>query len=200
MLKNDYVKKIQDTNIQDMFTYVNINEDALEKISEKIKNDWGLDEDMTYLTLANAYKLVDMGEIEYSDIDYDFSDFDNDEYSEFLSEIVKKANNYLVYLPNSTWNGASGCGIVNSLEDAFIRDYDCHQYIKAVSKGNKAVLLRECHHDVPMGHHVVIVALTDAEYNKLEDSNFYKMQDFALKYLKALETNKKELYKTIVNL
>lgn len=200
MLKNDYVKKIQDTNIQDMFTYVNINEDALKKISEKIKNDWGLDEDMTCLTLADAYKLVDMGEIEYTDIDYNFSDFDNDEYSEFLSEIVKKANNYLLYLPNSTWNGASGCGIVNSLEDAFIRNYDCHQYIKAVSRGNKAVLLRECHHDVPMGHHVVIIALTDAEYNKLENADFNTLEKFALKYLKALETNKKELYKTIVNL
>lgn len=198
MIKNKNINSKYSLN--DMFTYVDIDENALEKISQEIKDDWGLDEYIHTLTLADAEELALHGEIDYNDIDYDYADFDEIQYKDYIHELVKKAEHYLVFLPNSTWNGASGCGIVNSLEDAFYRDYDCSQYVKAVSKGNKAVLLKEYHHDVPMGHHVVIVALTDREYNKLEDSNFYKMQDFALNYLKSLETSKKELYKTIANI
>lgn len=197
MLKNKYINS--DVNLQDMFTYVGINEDALENISQEIKDEWGLDEYTTTLTLADALTLYYKNEIEYSDIDYDFYDFDDIEYKDYLHELVKKAEHYLVYLPNSTWNGASGCGIVNSLEDAFYRNYDCHQYIKAVSKGNKACLLRESHHDVPMGHHTLVIALTDREYKRLENSDFNTMQNFALKYM-YLENNKKELYKTIANI
>lgn len=197
MIKNKDINSKYSLN--DMFTYVNINENALENISQEIKDDWGLDEYIHTLTLADAEELADRGEIEYNDIDYEWADFDEIQYKDYIHELVKKANHYLVYLPNSTWNGASGCGIVDSLEDAFYRDYDCLQYVKGVSKGNKAVLLQEYHHDKPMGHHVIIIALTDKEYNKLEDADFKTLEDFALQYM-YLETNKRELLKTIVNL
>ena len=200
MIKNKDVKGyIEKHSIEDMFTYVNIDEDAMDKISQEIKDDWGLDEYIHTLTLADAYTLVEKNEIDYSDIDYDFCDWDEWAYKDFIHELVKKAEHYLVYLPNSTWRGSSGCGIVDTLEDAFCRGYDCTQYVKGVSKGNKAVLLRESHHDVPMGHHALIIALTDKEYNKLENADFKTLEDFALKYM-YLETNKRELLKTIVNL
>lgn len=124
---------------------------------------------------------------------------DYDEYMDVIRDLVKDAWHYLVYLPHSTWRGSSGCGIVNTIQDAFYRGYDVTQNVVAVSKGNKAVLLKEYHHDVPTGHHALIIALTEKEYNSLENADFNKMQDFALKYM-YLENNKKELLKTIVNI
>ena len=184
MIKNKNINSALD--IQEMFTYVSIDEDAIEKLPEEIKNDWGLDEYCTTLSLADAEELALHGQIEYSDIDYDWVDFDLEQYNDYLSGLVKKASHYLVYLPNSTWSGNSGCGIVNSLEYAFYRSYDCHQYVKAVSKGNKAVLLKESHHDVPMGHHALIIALTDKEYSKLENASFTEMEDFAYKFFNRM--------------
>lgn len=199
MIKNKYIDSTKD--LQEMFTFVEIKEYAIKNLPQEIKDDWGIDDEWcTSFSLADANELAMRGQIDYSDIVYDFCDWDEWAYKDFIHELVKKAEHYLVFLPNSTWTGANGCGIVNSLEDAFYRDYDCKQYVKAVSKGNKAVLLKEYHHDVPMGHHVVIVALTDREYNKLENADFKTLEDFALNYLKSLETSKKELYKTLANI
>lgn len=198
MIKNKYIDSTKD--LQEMFTFVGIKEDAIKNLPQEVKDDWGIDDECcTAFSLADADELALHGQIEYSDIVYDFTDFDEWQYKEYLHELVKDAKHYLVYLPNSTWTGASGCGIVNSLEDAFYRDYDCHQYVKGVSKGNKAVLLKESHHDAPMGHHALIIALTDKEYNKLKNADFKTLEDFALQYM-YLETNKRELLKTIVNL
>lgn len=197
MIKNKDIKRyFGKSSIEEMFTFVHVNVD---KLTDERKMEWGLDEYCSTITLADAYMLVNNKELDYSDIDYDYSDWDDYGYKDFIHELVKNAEHYLVYLPNSTWSGNSGCGIVNSLEDAFYRGYDCTQYVRAVSKGNKALLLREHHHDVPMGHHALIIALTEKEYNALENADFDKMQDFALKYM-YLETNKKEKYKTLVNI
>lgn len=197
MYNNKYVQKHAEDNLEDLFTYVNVD---IEKLSQKRKDEWGLDEEYcNTLTLADAYKLVEWGELDY--IDYDSCYFDDIEYKDYLSELVKKAEHYLVYLPNSTWNGASGCGIVNSLEKAFYRDYDHHQYVKAVTKGNKAILLRETHHDVPCGHNVVIVALTEKEYNMLDNSDFETMEKFALDYLNnliPLQENTRDKIKSLI--
>lgn len=193
MLKNKDIEEIKNINIEDMFTYVNIDVD---KLTEERKIAWGLDEYCSTITRADADILLDNNEIDFSDMEY-CDDYDELGYKEFLKEIVKKANNYLVYLPHSTWRGSTGCGIVNSLEDAFYRGYECSQYVKGVTKGNKAVLLREAHHDVPMGHDAVIIALTDKEYSMLSNSNFETMEKFALKYLEKL--NKKSYFSCLVN-
>ena len=197
MIKNKELNKEQE--LKEMFTYVYIKENVLENLSQEIKNKYDL-EDYCDISLAYARELIDEKIISYDDISLDgWDNFDENEYKDYIHELVKDAEHYLVYLPNSTWNNASGCGIVSSLEDAFYRDYDCSQYIKGVSKGNKAVLLQEYHHDKPMGHHVIIIALTDKEYNKLKYTDFTTLEDFALQYM-YLETNKRELLKTIVNL
>lgn len=194
MFKNKDIEKFSKTGIQDMFTYEMIDVD---KLSEERKIAWGLDEECNTLTRADVDKLVELGEIDYCDVSYDYMDWDDVAYYEFIHELVKKANNYLVYLPHSTWRGSSGCGIVNSLEDAFYRGYECSQCVKGVTKGNKAVLLREAHHDVPTGHDAVIIALTDKEYSMLSNSDFETMEKFALKYLEKL--NKKSYFSCLVN-
>ena len=124
---------------------------------------------------------------------------DLEDYEYIIEDLIKDAEHYLVYLPNSTWRGSSGCGIVNNKMDAFCRNYDFMQEVLAISKGNKAVLLKEYHHDVPMGHHSLVIALTDAEYRKLENTDFNTMEKFALKYM-YLEKNKRELLRTIANI
>lgn len=196
MLKNKDIKEFKNINIEDMFTYVDIDAD---NASQEVIYDFGYEDDCLSinLSLADLFMYTDKNKISACEYYYDF--FDEISYKDFIHELVKNAEHYLVYLPHSTWRGSSGCGIVNSLEDAFYRGYDCSQYIQGVSKGNKALLLRESHHDVPMGHHALIIALTEKEYNSLENADFSKMQDFALKYM-YLETNKRELLKTIVNI
>lgn len=196
MMKNKDIENMKDISIEDMFVLVGVD---TSNISQKIKDEYGLDDEIQMLWRSDIDKLIADGELDYSDIIYGDTDFDDIGYEEFLHELVKDANHYLVYLPHSNWRGSSCCGIVNSLRQAFYRGYDCTQYIRGVSKGNKAVLLKECHHDVPTGHHALIIALTEKEYNSLENTNFNKMQDFALKYM-YLENNKKELLKTIVNI
>ena len=103
-------------------------------------------------------------------------------YEDELNYILKKYDNYLVCLYNSTWRGSTGCGIVNNICDAFIRSYDYSQTLMRVSKGNKACLLKEYHHDVPMGHDAVVVGLTEKEYEKLNNANFEDLVKFADKY------------------
>lgn len=196
MMKNKDIENMKDISIEDMFVLVSVD---TSNISQKIKDEYGLDDDIQMLWRSDVDKLIADGELNYNDIIYGDTDFDDVGYEEFLHELVKDANHYLVYLPHSTWRGSSGCGIVNSLEKAFYRDYDCTQYVRGISKGNKAVLLKEHHHDVPTGHHALIIALTEKEYNALENADFNKMQDFALKYM-YLENNKRELLKTIVNI
>ena len=157
MMKNKDIENMKDISIEDMFVLVGVD---ISNISQKIKDEYGLDDDIQMLWRSDVDKLIADGELDYSDIIYGDTDFDDVGYEEFLHELVKDANHYLVYLPHSTWRGSgySYCRIVNSLREAFYRGYDCTQYIRGISKGNKAVLLKEHHHDVPTGHHALIIA------------------------------------------
>ena len=112
----------------------------------------------------------------------DFSTFDMADYNdveglkellgvcskrELYHKFLKKADNYLIYLRNCKWNGASGYKVVDNIECIFDRGYDCSINLLSVSGGKKFVKCREAHHDVPTGHYSYIVALTKSEYSKL---------------------------------
>ena len=121
-------------------------------------------------------------------------DVDNiiDEYGpyaviEFLENCLKTYEHYLVFAFNCTWNGASGYSFKDNLFDCVVRSYDCTQYVWAISKNNKAMLLKEFHHDKPYGHSSVIVGLTDKEYETLVNKDFSEIEKFALKHYKSLD-------------
>lgn len=80
------------------------------------------------------------------------------------------------------WMGHSGYLVANTFKGALNRSYDATQYIEKVSKGGKALLVREFSHDVPMEADEVIVAMTEREKQMAENGNF----SFAKPYVTAL--------------
>lgn len=108
--------------------------------------------------------------------------------SDFLENCLKTYEHYLVFAFNCTWNGGSGYAFKDNLFDCVVRNYDVSQFVRAISKHNKSMLLREFHHDVAYGHNSVIIGLTDKEYETLENADFSEIENFAKKYLDTLLT------------
>ena len=98
-------------------------------------------------------------------------------------------SHYLVVLFNSRWTNASGYKIFDKYIDCFIRDYDVSMYVKSSSGKGKSLGLREYHHDKPMGHESIIIGLTEAEYEKLENMS---IEDI-ISYGKAMQSTLIEL-------
>ena len=179
----DYVKKV---NIQEVGVYysVPVKNIYVDKLSEF---DYQEDE------IENGYVLLDKNTIDnydcienYDGVYYDYTD--EVEIDSFISDLMdyKKYNNYLVVTYNCTWNHASGFKFVKDYKDCFYRNYDVSQYVTGSSKGGKTLELKEYHHDVPMGHKVVIVGLTDSEYYDLENKNFDDIDNYINKQLQNI--------------
>lgn len=152
----------------------------------------------------NKYDIVDPEEYasvtvwvcdldEYCDDPYNYEycmgDFrDEYMYNDFISELIKPYNHYLVCAYGCRWDGASGYKIADSLKEALSRSYDYHQYFVGGSRGGKSIVLCEYSHDVPMGHRVMVIGLTDKEYEKLSywDVDFKTVFDFAERNSKSI--------------
>ena len=108
-------------------------------------------------------------------------------YEDFISELIKPYDHYLVCTYNCTWNGSNGYTIADSLKEALSRSYDYHQYFVGGSRGGKSMMLCEYSHDVPMGHSTMIIGLTDREYDKLTlCENFETIINFADRISKSI--------------
>ena len=158
-------------------------------IKEKYRNEFYINEDEEYASVPVWVCDID----EYLDDPYNYeycmgSFRDEYMYKDFISELIKPYNHYLVCAYHCRWDGASGYKIADSLEDALSRDYDYHQYFMGGSRGGKTILLSESSHDVPMGHRVVIIGLTNKEYEKLSywDVDFKTVFDFAERNSKSI--------------
>lgn len=141
------------------------------------------------------YKNKDIVEYEFYKTnlwDFDEISFEYGAYAvkDFLENCIKTYDNYLVFAFNCRWNSTSGYMFKQDIFDCVVRDYDCSQYVWAISKNNKAMLLKEFYHDKPYGHSTVIIGLTDKEYAKLENADFFEIKNFAKKYLDTLHIAK----------
>lgn len=178
-LKNFSECYVKNKNITDVGCYVWT---PYLNIKSEYRNDFDIYDDEEYASVSVAYTDVD--EVLDDPFNYEWcmgSDFDEYEYRDFISQLIKPYNHYLVCAYHCTWNGASGYKIADSIEDALYRDYDCSQYFNGGSRGGKSMMLCEHSHDVPMGHRVVVIGLTDKEYEKLSywDVDFKTVFDFA---------------------
>lgn len=109
----------------------------------------------------------------YKDFDFGQNIFEGD-----LNLFIGSANHYLIYLKNCTWNGSSGFKIVSDVNDIFYRGYDCKIHLSQGYKRGRVLKCIEYHHDVPTGHASYIVALSDANYDRLVNhSTKYSMFD-----------------------
>ncbi len=169
------LEKLKEIDIQQVGSFYSFN-------CNDIKEEYRDKYDITQEMLDNDEEiLIDSYDTEAvkDDACWEYGDFDDYEFTNFISQLIKKGNYYLIFLSHSRWNGASGYKIVNDIDKAFYRDYDCSQYVTGGSIGGKVLQLSEYHHDCPMGHTSYIVALTDKEYERLDNSDFKTIQEFA---------------------
>ena len=178
-LKNFSEGYIKDRNIQEIGCYVWT---PYLNIKSEYRDDFEIWDDEEYASVSIPY--ADRDELLDDPLNYEWcmgSDFDEWEYKDFISELIKSANHYLVCAYHSNWLGQTGYKIVDDISDAFYRNYECHQYYIGGSSGGKSICISEYHHDAPMGHTTMIVGLTDKEYEKLSywDVDFETIIKFA---------------------
>ena len=128
-------------------------------------------------------------DIAYEDLDqYDDDWFiDHVMEKEIIDSVLKKANHYMVYAENITWNHASGFKICDYPEECFRRSYDFNIYLKDVTAGGKVLAATETSHDC-IGSPVYIIALTDREYTMIKNADkFETIRNFVGKQVKKLE-------------
>ena len=184
-LKNFSEGYIKDKNIQEIGCYVWT---PYLNIKSEYRDDFEIWDDEEYASVSVPY--TDINELlddpfNYDDMD---SDFDEYEYEDFISELIKKAEHYLVCAYACTWNRRTGYKIVDELKDAFYRDYDCYQCYNGGSQGGKSICITEYSHDVPMGYRTMIIGLTNKEYEKLSywDVDFNTVIKFADEHSKKI--------------
>ena len=96
-----------------------------------------------------------------------YQEWDDDEFECLTKSIIRPAAGYLVFNSCVDWRGHSGYRISDTFKDALSRSYDVIQRIEKVSKGGKALLVRESSHDVPMGWQRMAIFLLQSRISPL---------------------------------
>lgn len=99
--------------------------------------------------------------------------------NEEIDCIFPDYNHFLLVAYNHTWDKRTGYKIVNDKIDILLRDYDVSTYIVGATKNKKSILFQEFSHDCPTGYELLVIGLTDKEYEKIENYNFDKVLNFA---------------------
>ena len=184
-LKNRSSDYLKNTNINDVGCYVWT---PYLNIKSEYRDDFEIYDDEEYASVSVPY--TDLDELLDDPFNYEWcmgSDFCDWEYDDYISELIKDANHYLVCAYGCDWRGRTGYKFVDKLKDAFYREYDCHQYYSGGSQGGKSIEIIEYSHDVPMGHRTMIIALTDREYDRLTlCENFETIINFADRISKSI--------------
>lgn len=116
----------------------------------------------------------------------EFIDFDEDIYNDLINNLIKDSEHYLVMAFSSNWLRQNGYKISSSKKDCFYRNYDCTQTVVGGSIGGKVLELTESHHDCPCGHKTVIIALTEKEYEYINNADFESIETFVYKQMEKI--------------
>lgn len=127
-----------------------------------------------------GYNVNDLREIDIQEVgnEYDY-EFNEDEFLDFMEQFLKEYDHYLVVAYSSNWRGQTGYKFTDNIIDTVYRKYDVTQNIIGGTNSRKSLLIKEYHHDVPMGHETIIIGLTEKEYEKLDYSSFEDIIEFA---------------------
>lgn len=135
--------------------------------------------DMVYTeedTILLDYDIFNMVK-DVSLVEYDSTD--DIIINEELDFIFPAYNHFLLVAYKHTWDKRTGYKIVNNKIDILFRDYDVSTYIIGASKNKKSILFKEFSHDCPTGNELLVIGLTDKEFEKIENCNFDKVLNFA---------------------
>lgn len=94
-----------------------------------------------------------------------------------------KYKRFLAVAKNATWNGATGVKLASTIHDTMRRSYDSSVYANGYTHKGKVLECTEYHHDVPQGHPLYIIGLTEKQYDELYDTGFDTMFAFAQRYI-----------------
>lgn len=127
-----------------------------------------------------GYNVKDLRKIDIQEVgsEYDY-EFSEDEFLDFMEQFLKEYDHYLVVAYSSNWRGQTGYKFTDNIIDTVYRKYDVTQNIIGGTNSRKSLLIKEYHHDVPMGHETIIIGLTEKEYEKLDYSSFEDIIEFA---------------------
>lgn len=152
-----------------------IYETVVSNIKEEERSGYFIDDEMlennTPIIFADFNDLIDK-------YDYECCDFDEEIFYDFIEDLLGNSNHYLCIDYGANWRGAIGYGIFDNKEKCFVRSYDCSQFIIGATVGGKALSIRESSHDCPTGAEILIIRLTDKEYNMLENKEFNDIIEF----------------------
>lgn len=179
---NDFLKN---TDIQEYGRYVTT---RITNIKDELKGDycpyedeWNNEDWYVTIGINDMEVLIDETDFE------DYGEYDEYELDELIGNLIKKAKHYLIVGYGSNWRGQTGIKFANDIKECFLRNYDCSQYVLGGSIGKKVLSIKESHHDCPMGFECIIIALTDIEYNKLQNAEFNEVVEFADTFRKKIQ-------------
>lgn len=189
-------KKVYDGDIRDAGTIWLISDDVLSKLIDKeptaywqqvifeVKealDEMGIDIDdgTTYALSHDEYNaLPHKAELELAE------EWDDEHYGYVLDSLFPaKYERFLVVAKNATWSGATGVKLSSTIRNTMHRSYDSSVYAKEYTHRGKVLECTEYHHDVPQGHPLYIIGLTDKQYDELYDTGFDTMFAFAQRYI-----------------
>lgn len=94
---------------------------------------------------------------------------------------LKDSPYYLVFASNCTWNHASAYKFVDNILETIERSYNVSIYPYGATERGKVLVCKEYSHDVPMGSFTYIIALTDRQYETLQNMGFSGVQKYVEK-------------------
>ena len=107
------------------------------------------------------------------------SHYSVEDAEEVLGTFIKDSENYLVFAKHCRWNGANGYKFATTRSQLVSRPDDTTITPLYGSSHGKTLICREASHDVPTGTITIMIALTDAEYRRLQNASFLEVEDWA---------------------
>ena len=177
----DTAKRFHGEDLNEMFDLFPV---EVAKVTDtKFLDEIGNGED--YISLSRK-DIEGYDDSVYNAVDWGDPYVDEDFRTEVFKDIIRPAEKYLVFSPNSTWDGMTRSGIVNSFEDALYRNTDTTLEISSVSRGGKTLELVEKSHDIPMGALTYVIALTKAEAERLDYAEYPAVRRFVDRKIEKL--------------
>lgn len=175
---NDYIGEIKKVDLSMLGVFYTTPKD---NIKEEYEDEY--DSDYDYVSLE--YDEIQNVCIDPCNVEYDYTDSSCiGEYFDIMTN-HKKYEHFLVVGYGCNWLGSTGYYFTDDYYKCFYRD-DVNQYYLGSSNGGKSLMLREYSHDVPTGYRVIIIGLTDKEYQKLNNSMFDDVIAFSNKHLEKI--------------
>ena len=182
MLSLEEMKDLKNINFQEIG---NIYETHAENIKPELRNNYFIDEELLEENITEL--TTDLDDIIDQD-DYNCCDFDKEYVQDIIDHIIVTNNHYLVVAYGYNWLKQDGIKFVNNNYDIFFdRNYDVSQTLQGATKGHKAILFTEYHHDNPTGAEMLAVSLTDKEYETLQNKNIDDIISWASQYKEKIE-------------